>query len=410
MAELQMPEAIVFDSVKDSELNSPLVKIYGLTVFERTLKSLESAEISNIKVFADKNFDAFDNLIKKHNWKCDLQLLEKSAFSPEINKPTLILSEPLLITPRYIKEIIEAGQRKETFATDPNGYVAFLSDKIIAGGLQYKSNLNETIKAIEVEGIKRTKADSIGRIVCEPVPDKKSRKQAVGRLIRSLRQPSDEFISRTFNRPISLFITRYITGHTPITANQFTLFTGVMGLITAFILSLGGDKNFLIGGIMFHFLAVLDAGDGEIARLKFLASERGQWIDTIVDNITYVATLGGLIVGVFRSDPSNFVIYSSIAGVIFLVLALLSLYIYLIKYNRGGSLVNIDYDFKDDTGWYGKIMDVLQELGRRPFFSIVFMFLGIFGIMEFSLVYVSIMTFFIFAYSIQAHIRAAQKS
>lgn len=96
------------------------------------------------------------------------------------------------------------------------------------------------------------------------------------------------------------------------------------------------------------------------------------------------------------------------AGVAFLLLALLSLYIYLFKYNKGGSLLNIDYSFKSNEGFYGQLMNVLQELGRRPFFSVVFMFLGIFGIMELSLVYVSLMTFFIFVFSLQAHIQAAR--
>ena len=384
-------------------LNSPLVKIYRMTVFERTLKSLQAAGIQKIIIIGGKNQSNFAEIIdRKGPWQAEIELRDKRGDIPDDD--ILFLSEPLLITPRYIKEIIEAGDLGIVVATDPNNYVVYIPEKIRKSITDFTSNLNTTIKDLEASGFKRVIAQSIGRYVCEPIPDKSSRDKAIGRLIRSLRQPSDEFISRTFNRPISLFITRFL-GHTPVTANQYTIFTGILGLITAFIFSLGGDKNFLIGGIMFHLLAVLDAGDGEIARLKFLASERGQWIDTIVDNITYVATLLGLVIGVYRSDPSDLVVYSSIAGVIFSILALVSLYVYLLKYNRGGSLLNIDYDFKENTGWYGKVMNVLQELGRRPFFSITFMFLGIFGVMEYSLVYISIITFFVFVYSIRAHIR-----
>ena len=407
MSDQQAPIAVVFDTEGQNELNSPLVKIYRMTVFERTLKSLQAAGIHKIIILGGKNQNEFAEIInRKGPWQAEIELRDQRGDIP--NDDTLILSEPLLITPRYIKEIIEAGQLGNAVATDPNNYAVHIPQKVRKSTTDFTNNLNATIKQAEADGFEIVIAESIGRYVCEPIPDKRSRSKAIDQLIRSLRQPSDEFISRTFNRPISLFITRFL-GHTPVTANQYTIFTGILGLITAFIFSMGGDKNFLIGGIMFHFLAVLDAGDGEIARLKFLASERGQWIDTVVDNITYVATLLGLVIGVYRSDPSDLVIYSSIAGVIFSILTLFSLYVYLLKYNRGGSLLNIDYDFKMNTGWYGKIMNVLQELGRRPFFSMAFMFLGVFGVMEFSLIYISIITFFVFVYSIRAHISIISK-
>ncbi len=405
--------AIVFDPEHSArELDSPLVSVYNMTVFERTIRSLLTVNIKRILVLSDNSASKFSDILDKKGLNSDaIQILAPAELSTAIAdfENILILAEPLLLTPRYISETIQAGTDENVIASDPNKYMVYINQSGLAKlKNDITPDLSKLVKSAKKSGIKTVITESIGRYVCEPVPDKKSLKQARKRLIRSLRQPSDEFISRTFNRPISLVITSVIA-YTPITANQFTIFTGIMGLITAYILSLGGDQNFLVGGIMFHFLAVLDAGDGEIARLKFLASERGQWIDTIVDNITYVATLLGLIVGVFRSDPSDFVVYSGIAGVSFVVLALISLYIYLLKYNRGGSLVNIDYSFKSDTGFYGQFMNVLQELGRRPFFSIVFMFLGIFGVMELSLVYVSLMTFFVFVFSLQAHVQAARQ-
>ncbi len=413
MGQDHKPVGIVFDpEISGRLLDSPLEKVYTMTVFERTLRSLQAAEIEQVQIVKGSHIDTFAQIIEeKGPWDISIRFIEENEIS-EINDSAdlLLLSEPLLVTPRYLKEIITAGSEEQVLATDPNAYVAFIGQELVKKvDTRISDNINELKKELKAKGVGSVEASSIGRYVCEPVPDKKSKRQATKRLIRSLRQPSDEFISRTFNRPISLAITSVI-GYTPITANQYTIFTGIMGLITAFILSMGGDKSFLIGGIMFHFLAVLDAGDGEIARLKFLASERGQWIDTIVDNITYVATLLGLIIGVFRSDPNHFVIYASYAGVGFLILALLSLYVYLLRHNKGGSLVNIDYSFKDDEGFYGKAMNIIQELGRRPFFSVVFMFLGIFGIMEYSLVYVSIMTFFVFAFSLQAHFQASQKT
>ena len=410
-----MPEnqftAIVFDPDQSGrELNSPLVRVYNMTVFERTIRALRSAGIEDITILATANFEAYNQVIEEKSLGAPgLKLLREDTAATALNSVTnaLLLSQPLLVTPRYIKETIEAGSEK--VSSDPNQYMLYLNEQNqkLAGN-DISSDLNAVARRLKDKGSQLVITESIGRYVCEPVTDKKSLRSARGRLIRSLRQPSDEFISRTFNRPISLAITRVI-GYTPITANQYTIFTGIMGLVTAYILALGGDRNFLIGGIMFHFLAVLDAGDGEIARLKFLASERGQWIDTIVDNITYVATLLGLIIGVYSSDPGDFIIYTGYAAVAFAVLALLSLYIYLLKYNRGGSLVNIDYSYKSDEGFYGQFMEVVQELGRRPFFSVVFMFLGIFGVMEYSLVYVCLMTFFVFAFSLQAHFQAANK-
>lgn len=101
-------------------------------------------------------------------------------------------------------------------------------------------------------------------------------------LVRTTGKPSDGLVSRTLNRPISRLLSRWLL-QTRITPNQISyVVLGVLAAGTA-TLTLGTPEGFVIGMLLFHLASVLDGCDGEIARVKFLESRRGAWLDTSVD-------------------------------------------------------------------------------------------------------------------------------
>ncbi len=78
-----------------------------MTVFERTIRSLLTAGIENIQVFSEKNSSKFAEIIeKKGPWSGTIKLLQSKDLESEIRnlKNVILMNQPLLVTPRYIKE------------------------------------------------------------------------------------------------------------------------------------------------------------------------------------------------------------------------------------------------------------------------------------------------------------------
>lgn len=69
----------------------------------------------------------------------------------------------------------------------------------------------------------------------------------------------------------------------PITPNQITALSLILGVWACYLFYVGDHKNTLIAAILFTFSYILDNCDGSIARLKGLTSEFGKRFDTFVD-------------------------------------------------------------------------------------------------------------------------------
>ena len=115
-------------------------------------------------------------------------------------------------------------------------------------------------------------------------------------LLRSLVKDSEGFMSRHFERRISLAVTRRLAW-TPITPNAMTLVSLAVGLGSApFFLSARPAWQ-LVGALIFLTHSILDGCDGELARLKFLESPRGARLDFWGDNVVHVAVFGCMAAG-----------------------------------------------------------------------------------------------------------------
>ena len=101
-------------------------------------------------------------------------------------------------------------------------------------------------------------------------------------LLRATGKPTDGLVARTLNRPISQSLSRLLV-QTQITPNQISFL--VLGVLAAgtWTVARGTPQGFVLGVLLFHLASVLDGCDGEIARVKFLESRRGAWLDTSVD-------------------------------------------------------------------------------------------------------------------------------
>ena len=131
-------------------------------------------------------------------------------------------------------------------------------------------------------------------------------------LLRSLIKQREGFMSRHFERRVSLAVTRRLV-RTRVTPNAMTAVSAAIGLASApFFLSASPGWQ-LAGALLLLTHSILDGCDGEIARLKFLESPRGAMLDYWGDNVVHVAVFACIALGWSHATGS---VWPLIAGAV----------------------------------------------------------------------------------------------
>ena len=115
------------------------------------------------------------------------------------------------------------------------------------------------------------------------------------------------------NRPTTLFpLIRQISARVsprlarlPITANQITAVSLVVGLAGNWYIAEGGFRSTLIGAGLFLLCYILDNSDGVVARLKNQCSEFGDRFDTFVDWVVHATFFAALGIGVEQETGNS---------------------------------------------------------------------------------------------------------
>jgi hypothetical protein len=118
-------------------------------------------------------------------------------------------------------------------------------------------------------------------------------------LLRGSGKSRDGFVSRYLNRPISRTVSKLLL-KTPMTPNLWTLLITLFPVIGFLLLIRGDYTGFVVGAALFQVHSILDGCDGEIARAKYLDSEKGPGLDAFGDLISLLLFSLGLGVGLFR--------------------------------------------------------------------------------------------------------------
>jgi phosphatidylglycerophosphate synthase len=132
-----------------------------------------------------------------------------------------------------------------------------------------------------------------GGLVCAPAVSAAHRTTVEHGLFRGLASASDGWVDRYLNRQLSPWFSRWFL-RLPVTPNQVTLLALALGLLAALCLARGSWLSGVIGALLFQWSAVIDCCDGEVARLKFLESTSGYYLDIACDNIVHVAVFAGV--------------------------------------------------------------------------------------------------------------------
>ncbi len=344
----------------------PLMRLLGLPLILRSVLTLKEAGIKDIVVVVGYRGDLIKERIgdgrrygvrityvENPNWKEGnalsllsargkvgkrfLLLMADHVFSPEIirrlslRRPApgeaivAIDSSPAEYidmedaTKVLLKEGIVRGVGKELKDYNAVDCGAFMiteevmeyAEKVVEAG---KDSLNHVMNSLSMEG--RLKAFDIGEEFWIDVDTEEALKIAEKLLLNNLIKPTDGFISRVLNRPVSKRITRWLV-NTSLTPNTLSIISFVICLISAALFSIGNYISFLIGGLLAQFTSVLDGCDGEVARLKFQSSRYGAWLDAVLDRYGDAAIVLGIIYGLwnYSANPNVWLVgYVALVG------------------------------------------------------------------------------------------------
>jgi phosphatidylglycerophosphate synthase len=124
-------------------------------------------------------------------------------------------------------------------------------------------------------------------------------------LLRGLIKDTEGFMSKHFERKISLAVTRRLVD-TDITPNQMTAVSVAIGILGALFFLSTMPLYQLTGALLFLLHSILDGCDGEIARLKYLESRFGGILDFWGDNAVHSAVFLCIGLGWWMADGTLF--------------------------------------------------------------------------------------------------------
>jgi phosphatidylglycerophosphate synthase len=190
--------------------------------------------------------------------------------------------------------------------------------------------------------------------------------------LRSLTKPTDGFMSKHFERPLSIPISR-VLAPTRVTPNQMTIVSAAVGLSAApFFLSQAPLWQ-TVGALLFLVHAVLDGCDGELARLRFQESRFGGVLDFWGDNVVHSTIFGFMALGWSLAEGAAWPLTLGALAVLGTLGSAGFVYWRLMRPKAGGGrYVSVAREPS------GRLVALLDTLSRRDFIYLV-LALSLFG-------------------------------
>jgi hypothetical protein len=124
---------------------------------------------------------------------------------------------------------------------------------------------------------------------------------------------SDELINTYLLRPIAGMIV-WALYTTPITPNQVTIASTIVGLSAAFFYLKGTSKAFVVAGLLVTLKDILDSADGQLARARQQYSRVGRFLDSIGDFVVDVAVFSAIGWTLYQSGSNWWMLLLALLG------------------------------------------------------------------------------------------------
>jgi phosphatidylglycerophosphate synthase len=204
-------------------------------------------------------------------------------------------------------------------------------------------------------------------------------------LMQSLYKPTDGLVSRYVNRRMSLAISERLLP-LDITPNQMTAAATVVGLAGVLAVFRGSYLPMLSGALLLQIQSLLDGCDGEIARIKYLHSRAGEWLDQVADDVLNIAFLAAAGAALGRTGHA-FVWRIAVASIGCQIVYMAALYAGLIFKSDGrGSVATLRW-WVDKPGPSTSASHIVGDLARRDFVCFFYFACALFNAIEIALLW-----------------------
>jgi phosphatidylglycerophosphate synthase len=223
-------------------------------------------------------------------------LTERSPSATHSARRVLFLSPAVVPRAEWFRRLLDMPIEPDRLFAD--GEAAALIESLhpaslleAAAGCSTLSGVIEVLRA--TVPTERRRLDEGGRFVLSSAADLPA---AETWLLRSLIKPNEGFMSRHFERRISLALTRRLCT-TAISPNAITLVSVAIGLVSAPFFLSSVPATQVTGALLFLSHSILDGCDGELARLQFRESRWGAALDHGGDSLVHTAVFACMAIG-----------------------------------------------------------------------------------------------------------------
>lgn len=246
-------------------------------------------------------------------------------------------------------------------------------------------SLSDGVQALAASG--KARVADVGEAWWQDVDTVETKAHAEKMLFKSLTKKIDGPVSRHINRRFSKTITRLVM-NTNIVPNHMTAVGLVVGIASAVVTAMATPASLwliALGGVLYQVSSMIDGCDGEIARLKFKHSARGEWFDTISDDVINLGYQLAMGFALYRITGQTVWLHLGIASFVLGWFVAGSLYRKLIAEGKGTHLA-VEWSLQQQTGWFARFCARLEFVAHRDFYALALMFLAIFGQLKVALV------------------------
>ena len=390
--------------IEDEKL-SPYGRVVfgGIQQLKRLVITAERAGIKRFTIIIEGD-DPSSKEILKNDKRIKSEIRWHSPGSPIKfeSSPSLILQSNLVTTPTGLSKLINSNVLEDEVAvlvdekrdawvrTSGESIEEIFADggKAVGAFVAYGSLLEKAI--LDSMSLNSWIKELIGRGSAKLVKfadgywlrlssDEKSVKKAENLIFSHVGKTETGWISRNINSKISLPTSRLLV-RAPLTPNMVSVMINIIGVLSGPFYALGHP---VLGALFLQIATILDRCDGEVARVKLMETKRGQWVDTISDQVTVLSFVIGVHIGYYlmTKNPVAIVLGGFNLGV-FIFFLIWSFY-FLAKYTNSGSLVayfNVDRIIGDEhRSFVHKLIGIVRPMSRRNFYSLGFLIVAIIG-------------------------------
>jgi phosphatidylglycerophosphate synthase len=279
----------------------------------------------------------------------------------------------------------------------------------VVGGDMFCLSVSSAMRAGWREQSSAAGASPDAAAPCTRVSDETSRRDCEDRLFADLLRGDLGFIARRINKKISFPITRYLLCRLPVTPNQVTIGSALLGLAGCGLVATGSPGSTMLGMAAAQLQSVLDGCDGELARVRFQQTAIGEWLDSLMDDGLNLALVLAITSGLVRNGwgwPALLV--GGATEMMLLVYNLVS-YRELVRQGAGGELLKIRWKLNGGRdmkvvwatpGAIGPTRRLILTLGRRDTFVFAWMVLAFLRLMPVALCWAFLMAVPCFAIAV----------